>query len=487
MAKVKTSSVPTLSSYNVTKVKELNFFDLTGEKAKTNGSSNKSYHAELWVSKDGKESEIFTIYGPTGGTQNKDYRYYGSDIECAEKEFDKIIKSKIKKGYKEIDVAQRSVGTEEAKQITKAVTLKNADHLNIVPSSLHKETQRLISTLMGATNQFVIETLKCPLGQLTNAQIDIGRDILNQAKDVLKASRPSKDKLIDLTNQFYGAIPHNLGSGARGQMIELILDSVQKIAVKEDDLDTLIDAKSIGAVLSSNSKVDDQYRSLNTDFKYIEKSSDLFNWISRMLTETRASNHRYLGNIKLLNAWAVARNGERGNFLKIVSNIVKDSVHMQAPAFIKDLIKVRPGIDESYKDYYKSNTWPLFHGTRTQNLTGILNKGFLIRPAGSIITGAMYDAEGAIYHGFSSKACNYSSINSSYWAKGNDKVAYLFLNDVVMGNPLIAKGAFGYTLRNINPNHSVWAKGGQSGVINDEMMIYNVKQANLRYLVEFGT
>ena len=159
MAKVKTSSGPTLSSYNVTKVKELNFFDLTGEKAKTNGSSNKSYHAELWVSKDGKESEIFTIYGPTGGTQNKDYRYYGSDIECAEKEFDKIIKSKIKKGYKEIDVAQRSVGTEEAKQITKAVTLKNADHLNIVPSSLHKETQRLISTLMGATNQFVIETL----------------------------------------------------------------------------------------------------------------------------------------------------------------------------------------------------------------------------------------------------------------------------------------------------------------------------------------
>lgn len=485
MAKVKTSSGPTLSSYNVTKVKELNFFDLTGEKAKTNGSSNKSYHAELWVSKDGKESEIFTIYGPTGGTQNKDYRYYGSDIECAEKEFDKIIKSKIKKGYKEIDVAQRSVGTEEAKQITKAVTLKNADHLNIVPSSLHKETQRLISTLMGATNQFVIETLKCPLGQLTNAQIDIGRDILNQAKDVLKASRPSKDKLIDLTNQFYGAIPHNLGSGARGQMTELILDSVQKIAVKEDDLDTLIDAKSIGAVLSSNSKVDDQYRSLNTDFKYIDKSSDLFNWISRMLTETRASNHRYLGNIKLLNAWAVDRYSERESFLKIVSNLSSETKKAPLPDAIKHLVPIRPDLDDSCKLYSKTNTLPLWHGTRTQNVTGILTKGLLIRPAGAIITGAMYG--NSIYLApQASKSVNYSSLSSSYWAKGNDKVAYMFIADAALGNPLMARGPYQYTPTNIKPNHSVWAKGGQSGVINDEVMIYNTKQFNLRYLVEFS-
>jgi predicted DNA-binding WGR domain protein len=488
MSKVKTSSTPTLKSYDVSKVKELNFFDLTGEKAKTNGSSNKSYHAELWVSKDGKESEIFTIYGPTGGTQNKDYRYYGDDVAAAEKEFDKIIKSKIKKGYQEIDVAQRNLGTDEAKQITKAVTLKNAQHLNITPSSLHQETQRLISTLMGATNQFVIQTLKCPLGQLTNGQIDLGRDILNKAKDALNAPKPSKAKLLELTNQFYGAIPHNLGSGARGQLTELILDSVQKIAAKEDDLDTLLDAKSIGAVLSSGSNIDDQYRSLNTDFKYIDKSSDLFNWINKMLVETKASNHHYLGKIKLLNAWGINRKNERDSFLNVISDLSKESKRINKtslPNSIKDLIIIRPDIDDSCRFYADTNTWPLWHGTRTQNLTGILNKGILIRPAGAVITGAMY-GNSVYYATQSTKSINYTSLSSSYWAKGNDKTAYMFIADVALGNPLIAKGPCQYTPTNIRPNHSVWAKGGQSGVINDEIMIYNTKQFNLRYLVEFS-
>lgn len=487
--KVKTSSTSTISSFDVTKITELNSFDLTGERSKCKGCSNKFYRIEMHVAKDGSgKVELFTQYGPTGTVQCSEYRFFDNETE-ATKEYDRIVKSKIKKGYVEIDVAQRAIGSEEAKKITKAVTLKNAECLpQPAKSNLHIETQRLIASLMGSTNQFVLETLKCPLGQLTNNQINIGRDILQKAKGIVSAGKKADDEILQLTNQFYAAIPHNLGYGYRGQMTELLLNDAQKILQKEYDLDTLEDARSISATLATGTNVDDQYRSLDCEFVYLNKNEVLFKWLERMLLETRASNHHY-GKLRLLNAWTVNRNGERARFLDKVNSFVKDCREIDLPKTIKNLVPARPDFDTTEcKYYYKTNVWPLFHGTRTQNITGIVKKGFLIRPSGAVYTGSMYDREGALYFSpIASKSIGYSSLSSSIWSKGTDKVAYLFLNDILMGNPLLASGPYPYTLKGIKPHHSVWAVGGKSGVINDEMMIYDLSQINQRYLLEFDT
>ncbi len=61
----------------------------------------------------------------------------------------------------------------------------------------------------------------------------------------------------------------------------------------------------------------------------------------------------------------------------------------------------------------------------------------------------------------------------------------MFLNDCILGNQEVARGSYQYTEKNIKPKHSVWAKGGQSGVINDEFMLYNTEQHNIRYFLEF--
>jgi poly [ADP-ribose] polymerase len=149
---------------------------------------------------------------------------------------------------------------------------------------------------------------------------------------------------------------------------------------------------------------------------------------------------------------------------------------------MKALVESRP--DGNSDLYKKANIIPLFHGTRTQNLTGIIKKGLLIRPSGVVLCGSMYG--NGIYNGLSTKAINYSSINSSYWAKGNDKIAYLFMNDCILGNPYFPKSSGNYNIGAIAPKHSVWAKGGQSGVINDEMILYRTDQNNLKYLLEFS-
>lgn len=490
----KTKDEPLLKSgeYKIEKVIELNFFDLTGEKAKTQGSSSKNYHAELCISNSDNKAQIFTMWGPTGGHQTSDFRHY-FDHDKARKEFESIIKSKKKKGYQEIDVAQRAYGSDEAKQITKAVSLTNLDDsVKQTASNLHKETQRVISKLMGVTNDFVVQTLNCPLGVLTNSAIDLGRsklfaakDIVNQHKNQVPTAGKDYNALLELTNDFYSLIPHNLGSGKRGKMEHLLLNDVTKITQKEDDLDTLLDAKSIGAVLKAGTSVDDQYKALNAELDFIDPKDDLFKWINALVQETRASNHRHLGKIKLLNVWKIRKSEEYDLFIKKSESIAKECGRHNIPDILKKYVPTRNDVNKEVQDLYKNaNVIPLWHGSKTVNVSNIFKTGLKIRPAGIQITGGMYGDQALYFASMSTKSINYTSINSSYWAGGNDSIAYMFLNDCALGNQKIADRSYQYTAKNIQPNHSVWAKSG-SAVINDEYMIYNTEQQHLRYFLEF--
>jgi len=478
-------------TYDVKEVLELNFFDLSGKKAKTKGTSNKSYHIELHVAKSGNKAQLYSLWGPTGSNQREDWRHYSSE-SAAKSDFDKIIKSKKRKGYVEVDVAQRAYGSEEAKKITKAVILNNVDKTSKgSTTSLHPKVQQLVTRLFGSTNDFVITTLKCPLGQLTNKQIDYGRDLLSDAKNLVgkrkRISSSIKSQLENITNDFYAAIPHNLGSGARGQMTHLILDDAIKIAQKEADLDTLMDAKQVGAILTSNN-VDQQYDSLNADIEYVDPNSYDFKWIEAMIHGTRASNHRWLGKIKLLNVWALSRKKEESIFLANAEKIAKKCGKQPLPRQLEKYVKERPKLPRGRGSLYtNANVLPLCHGTRTENLIGITKNGFLIRPSGAVLTGAMYGS--GAYFGMFSKAANYCSVRSSYWARGQDDSGFLFITDVALGKQKIASYSGNYTLNNIKPCHSVWAKGGQSGVINDEFIVYNQsgpnQQHKINYLLEF--
>lgn len=221
---------------------------------------------------------------------------------------------------------------------------------------------------------------------------------------------------------------------------------------------------------------------METEFSFIDHTDDRFKWLDKMIQETRASNHHYLGKISLLNAWSIERKGEVARFKNTAETIAQVCGKQVFPDKMEKLVKTRP--DGNPELYQKANVIPLFHGTRTENLTGILKKGLLIRPSGVVLCGSMYG--NGIYHGLSSKACGYSSINSSIWAKGNDNVAYLFINDCILGNQKLANGSHMYSWNNVQPNHSVWALGGKnSGVINDEMILYKTDQHIMKYLLEF--
>jgi poly [ADP-ribose] polymerase len=466
----------------------LNFTDIIN-------NNNKFYNLEVQKSTDDKYY-LYTMYGRVGGTSAKEYRACSSQAD-AEAEAEKIIKSKLKKGYVEVKLVQAAVGSEvgKSKVEASALTEDEAKKLGFKlveenKSSLHPAIQSVIKNWFGSIEKFVIDTLdtsKCALGQLSLDQINKGRDILLEARKIVAAGAQDITELNNLSSKYYSNIPMNFGYSRLDPNI-LRFDNNDKLDKAFDILDTLEGAKNVERVLNKRSTVDDQYKSLKTEMEWLDSSDPTWKWIDLLFHKTRAANHAFLGKMRITNILKLKRPDEFNAYINMVEGIagMKDQMRAELPDLLKPLWNKRVKEDSAYEKLYDAaNVLPLFHGTRTENFQKIISSKLMMRKPGFTVAGAMYDKVGGIYTGFSSKSCNYSSVRGSYWASGSSNVGYLFLTDVALGKQKIATGAYPYTLDGIKPCMSVWAKGGRSGVINDEFIVYTEKQNWLRYVIEF--
>jgi poly [ADP-ribose] polymerase 2/3/4 len=127
------------------------------------------------------------------------------------------------------------------------------------------------------------------------------------------------------------------------------------------------------------------------------------------------------------------------------------------------------------------NVWELWHGTRVGNLLSILKSGFVIPPAHSAHCTGRLLGNGVYLSDQSTKSLNYSF---GYWSGGRDDTCYMFLVNVAMGRSYSPRGT-GESLP--RPGYdSVFARGGRCGsLINNEMVVYDTRQTDPVYLVEF--
>jgi poly [ADP-ribose] polymerase len=451
-------------------------------------NSNKFYHIEIQVAANG-EARIFTMYGRVGKTPAREYRYYSTENSCLS-DYESIIKKKSnrkKDPYREVDLAITSIGSDGAKEIKKPMTGVSISKTKAT-STLHSEVQRLVSGWFGSTGNFITMTLKCPLGQLTKEQIDKGRDVLDDCKKRINAKSKTGNTVYDtLTSQFYSLIPHVLPHKINPD--DLRLSSLDRIMEKHDTLDTFLDAKNVSSVLSKGTAIDDQYKKLNAELNWMDPQDIRHKWITNLLRETRASNHSFLGKIKIFNVFELKRNNESNNFYSNVDKIASQMKGAKVkPRFTK---LTRPDLTtDERKAFLKANVWPLWHGTRPQNMVGIINRGLMIRPSGAIHTGSMFGD--ALYHAEnSSKAMNYCGCRGAFWsgAMKTDRV-FVFLEDVIVGKPHIVTHTQ-FFRKPPAGHHSVYAipSKGYGGLYNSENMTYvssgSAQQHRLRYIVEF--
>jgi poly [ADP-ribose] polymerase len=129
-----------------------------------------------------------------------------------------------------------------------------------------------------------------------------------------------------------------------------------------------------------------------------------------------------------------------------------------------------------------TNIQRLWHGTRVFNVLSILKSGLIIpRNTGTFhITGRMF-GDGLYFSDQATKSLNYSY---GYWDAGQrDNQCFMFLADVAMGNMHTPRSSS--ERLPASGSDSTFAKAGESGIQNNEMIVYRTGQANLRYLVEF--
>jgi len=129
----------------------------------------------------------------------------------------------------------------------------------------------------------------------------------------------------------------------------------------------------------------------------------------------------------------------------------------------------------------KGNVHRLWHGTSSANVLSILKAGFMLTPPSTAHIAGKNFGNGLYFAPASTKSLQYA--NGFWGGKGARKI-YMFLNDVAVGkafeptNTTSSNPPAGYD--------SYWARAGKSGwLINDEVVVFDVAQANPVFLLEF--
>lgn len=129
------------------------------------------------------------------------------------------------------------------------------------------------------------------------------------------------------------------------------------------------------------------------------------------------------------------------------------------------------------------NIQQLWHGTKASNMLSILKVGMLLpRSSGTIhVTGSMF-GHGLYFSDQSTKAIRYAT--GAWGGSGSRDRKFMFLVDVAMGKEYVPRHS-DWNLKLKKGYDSCFAKAGESGVMNNEMIVYNTYQANPVYILEF--
>lgn len=188
--------------------------------------------------------------------------------------------------------------------------------------------------------------------------------------------------------------------------------------------------------------------------------------------------------------------------VEIIKKAMGDSAHR----FVKAWRVSNYETEKRYKKYVAENNIGnirlLCHGSRNQNWFNILKTGMLIRPSCAIATGnlfglGLYWSNPDKYNGGVAKSIGYTSVRSAYWTGGGSDTGFIAFFDVAIGDSYdvysFGSQYYDFNLEKLQKTKpgawSLWAHGqgsrnGGSTLINDEIIVYNVNQATVRYLVE---
>lgn len=263
--------------------------------------------------------------------------------------------------------------------------------------------------------------------------------------------------LYSLNEQYFVIIPNKVKNARE---IEHLLFNQTAIDEQKATCDALLETLKL--IEDLKTKAEEETKKTPAKKKAEDK---IFNVEVKHVTDKRSVN-------RISNMFETSKNEVHGYTAKnaTVKNIYKIKLGSQQAPFAATSKKIK-GVQE------------LWHGTRLQNILSILGKGLLLpKLSPGQKAGAMF-GDGLYFANQSSKSLNYC--DGMLWTSdgcNKPETIYMFLASVALGKhftpegPVSTKPPQGYD--------SYWAKAGESGVMNDELIVFDASQIRLDYLLE---
>jgi poly [ADP-ribose] polymerase len=371
-----------------------------------------------------------------GSTISVEYGRVGSSCQTMSypsSKWSSLLSSKVKKGYKEV-----------THLFTEAVSSSTVSFLDIADSFV----AGLIRKLEGYTKQQVSNNYNVTADSVTEKQIREAQSILNYISQVKSNTELNKYLL-----EVFAIIPRKMR------------------------------------------KVQDHLYSEAEAFRYsvveeiLSKEQDILDAMAQQVKQVELVNENTSDKLTLLDAMGL----EIFNTKADQEEMIKKKLGMISDKYVRSFRIENKNTQKKFNNYLdkKQNkkTELLWHGSRSENILPIMQTGLLLRPTNAVITGKMFGI-GTYFSSKAIKSYGYTSGRNSLWARGNSSEAFMFLNTVHVGTPLIVERWESWMshldeskLKAKGDYDSVHAKAGFD-LKNDETMSYNEAGNTMSYLVE---
>lgn len=416
-------------------------------------NSNKFYHVTL--AEDGTVTKRYGRVGVAGVT----------NIErTGLKGYQTIINQKIRKGYTETAVVSDYTPNQKFGDISSIakVALLGKEQTNSVLENLVDTLVRLNNHdifeasggLIRVTNEGIITT---PLGLIDKSSIADAQRILGK----LELTSSGRPEFINLLEEYLRLIPQKVGS-KRGwhenffdkdntflKQRELLKQLSESLALRESRVKASQNEKSEGDAAADYEKLFQLKINVLDDQKEFDRINRLY--------ESQKSQYHASSKLNLKRVF-----------------VLEDAQGKEA----YEIAKAKLG-----------NERDLWHGTRAGNVLSILRKKLICPPISGTtirIQGRLFGS--GVYLGPASKSLNYSY--GGVWDSGpRDNTCFMFLTSTVLGKEHHPQGRNGHgddRAQRSGKYDSIHARAKDTGLMNDEYIVWKTEQISMRYLCEFG-
>ena len=377
---------------------------------------------------------------PHGDTWTAEYGRIGSSSQKREypmSQWNSKYNEKIRKGY-----VDQSDLVEDLIQVQKP---KQSEHKEIENKVIAEIVERLQEMAKQAiSDNYTISSIK-----VTQAMVDEAQEILTGLLDI-----PDVDTFNDMLLKLFTVIPRRMGN-VKDYLVKSTEDFA-KIIQREQDLLDVMRGQVVQKQIMDDTKDNDDNKNENTILEQLGLEFD-------------ECNDKDIA-------------------------VIKDALGSCADRFYKAWkvknIKTQERFEKFVKENNIKSTKLLFHGSRNENWWSIINTGLVLKPTNAVITGKMF-GYGIYYAPKARKSLGYTSLDGSYWVRGNSKSGFMALMDVAYGKPYDVY-SFDSKYYNFNYDRLQEACNGAnclhahegSMLRNDEIIVYKEDQCTIRYLIE---